>query len=472
MTVKKRQIIECDITDVAFGGKGLAKIDGLAVFVDQTVTGDRVAARIVRKKRNYAEAVVQELLIPSPRRVTAPCPYSGYCGGCKWQFIDYDHQIELKRRHVAESLAHIALIQGTPVDPTIPSDPIFGYRNKMEFSCSDRRWLMPDEMESGVDTGFALGLHVPGTFHKVLDTKACLLQPEAGNRILDTVREAIRGSDRPVYGLRSHQGFWRFLMLRHSVALNRWLVNIVTAEEDRRAVAPLAARIMDLYPEVLGVVNNITAKPAGVAIGDREIHLAGEAVLRDRIGPFEFEISANSFFQTHTRGARKLYETVGRFAALTGRESVLDLYCGTGTIAIWLAGQAGEVTGLELVESALIDARKNCRTNGIDNCRFVLGDIKDTLATIGNVPDLLVIDPPRAGMHKDVVKQVLDMAPRKIVYVSCNPATMARDLLELKTAYAVEEVQPVDMFPHTFHVESVARLVKRRTETVASIKSV
>ena len=472
MTVKKRQIIECDITDVAFGGKGLAKIDGLAVFVDQTVTGDRVAGRIVRKKRNYAEAVVQELLRPSPLRVTAPCPYSGYCGGCKWQFIDYAHQIELKRRHVAESLEHIALIQGTRVHPTIPSDPIFGYRNKMEFSCSDRRWLMPDEMGSGADTGFAIGLHVPGTFHKVLDTRACLLQPEAGNRLLDSVRGYIRSSDRPVYGLRSHEGFWRFLMLRHSVAHDRWLVNIVTAEADRRAVAPLAAKILDNYPEVLGVVNNITAKPAGVAIGDREIHLAGEAVLRDCIGPFEFEISANSFFQTNTRGAQKLYETVGRFAALQGRETVLDLYCGTGTIAIWLAGQAGEVIGLELVESALNDARKNCRTNGIDNCRFVLGDIKDTLATIRNIPDLLVIDPPRAGMHKDVVKQVLAMAPQKIVYVSCNPATMARDLLELKTAYAVEEVQPVDMFPHTFHVESVARLVKRRSESVTPIKSI
>ena len=293
------------------------------------------------------------------------------------------------------------------------------------------------------------GCMCPGTFHKVLDTRACLLQPKMGNRILDVVRTYMLASDRPVYGLRTHEGFWRFLMLRHSAAHDRWMVNIVTASEDRDAVMPLAELILAQIPEVVSVVNNITARRSGVAIGEREIHLAGEPVLTDRIGDFEFEISANSFFQTNTRGAQKLYATVGRYAALKGDETVLDLYCGTGTIAIWLARQAREVIGLELVESAVIDARKNCRTNGIDNCRFVLGDIKDTLETIDTVPDLLVIDPPRAGMHKDVVRQVLALGPEKIVYVSCNPATLARDVLELKEAYAVEAVQPVDMFPHT-----------------------
>jgi len=461
MTVKKKQIVECDVIDVAFGGKGLAKIDGFAVFIDQTVTGDRVAARIVRKKRNYAEAVVQEMLCPSPMRVEAPCPYSGFCGGCKWQFIDYPHQLEFKRRHVSESLEHIALMTDIPVHPTLPSERVFGYRNKMEFSCSDRRWLMPHELGTDADIGFALGLHVPGTFHKVLDTNACLLQPDTGNRILESVRRYMRQSDRPVYGLRSHEGFWRFLMLRHSVARDRWMVNIVTASEDRDAVQPLADLLMDELTEVVCVVNNITARRSGVAIGEREIHLAGEPVLTDRIGDFEFEISANSFFQTNTRGAGKLYETVGRYADLKGDETVVDLYCGTGTIAIWLAARARSVIGLELVESAVADARKNCRTNGIDNCSFILGDIKDTLENIETTPDLLVIDPPRAGMHKNVLKQVCRLGPEKIVYVSCNPATMARDMLELKADYTLEEVQPVDMFPHTFHIESVARLVRK-----------
>lgn len=460
MTVKKNQIVTCDVSDVAFGGKGLAKIDGFAVFIEGTVTGDRVAARIVRRKRNYAEAVVQDVLVPSSLRVEAPCPYSGHCGGCKWQFIDYSHQIALKRRHVAESLEHIALIGGTCVHPTLPSDRIFGYRNKMEFSCSDRRWLMPHEMGTEADVDFALGLHVPGTFHKVLDIRACLLQPEAGNRILESVRRIMRASDRPVYGLKSHQGFWRFLMLRHSAAHDAWMVNIVTAAEDRPAVSTLADMILAEFPEVVSVVNNITARHAGVAIGEREIHLGGRPTLKDRIGAFEFEISANSFFQTNTRGARTLYETVRRYAALEGHETVLDLYSGTGTIAIFLAQQADRVIGLEMVESAVADARKNCLANGIDNCQFVLGDIKDTLLAIHDIPDLLVIDPPRIGMHKAVVKRVLDLAPERIVYVSCNPATMARDLLELKAAYTVDEVQPVDMFPHTFHVESVARLTR------------
>lgn len=464
MTVKKQQIIECEISDVAFGGKGLAKIDGFALFVDRTVTGDRVAARIIRKKRNFAEAVVQEMLRPSPLRVDPPCPYSQHCGGCKWQFIDYAHQVVLKRRHVAESLQHIALIGGTMVHPTLPAAELFGYRNKMEFSCTDRRWLLPAEIGCGVDAGFALGLHVPGTFDKVLDIQACLLQPQRGNQILAAVRRCLRASDRPPYGLRSHCGFWRFLMLRHSWAHDHWMVNIVTAEEDRRALMPLVDRIRSQFPDVVSVVNNITARRSGTAVGEREIHLCGQPVLTDRIGAFAFEISANSFFQTNTRGAQILYDTVGRYAALKGNETVLDLYCGTGTIAIWLARQAREVIGLEWAASALADARKNCLVNGIDNCRFILGDVRETLPTIPAAPDLLVMDPPRAGVHKDVLAQVRDLAPATIVYVSCNPATMARDLLTLKQAYVVEEVQPVDLFPHTFHIESVARLVKRRSE--------
>jgi 23S rRNA (uracil1939-C5)-methyltransferase len=295
----------------------------------------------------------------------------------------------------------------------------------------------------------------------VLDTRVCLLQPDMGNRIMESVRQYMRASNRPVYGLRTHVGFWRFLMLRHSVARDQWMVNIVTASEDRDAVTPLADTIMEQFPKVTSVVNNITARRSGVAIGEREIHLAGNPVLTDRIGPFEFDISANSFFQTNTRGAQKLYETVTRYAELEGGETVLDLYCGTGTIAIWLAQQAREVTGMEIVESAVADAHKNCRKNGVDNCRFIPGDIKETLKQVEQVPDLLVIDPPRVGMHKHVLKQILELAPKKIVYVSCNPATMARDMLALKAVYDMDDVQPVDMFPHTFHIESVTKLTKK-----------
>ncbi len=462
MGVKKGQVVELEITDIAFGGKGLAKVEGFAIFVDKAVTGDKVMARIVKKKRNFAEARIVELVQPSEDRKAAPCEYSGYCGGCKWQFLDYEKQLHYKTRHVSESIEHIGLMKDVKVLPALPSEKTFGYRNKMEFSCSDKRWLLPEELENpDIEKGFGIGLHVPGTFDKILDIKECHIQPSLGNSILEEVRQYIIDSGVPVYGLRSHVGFWRFLMVRHSVAHDKWMINIVTAQEKREVVQPLADLLMEKYPEVACVVNNITGKKAGIAVGEHEILLAGEAYIQDKLGPYEFDISANSFFQTNTRAAEILYQKVGEYAGLTGIETVLDLYSGTGTIPIWLSKDAKEVLGMEIVESAVADARENCRKNGIENCRFILGDIKDLLPTVAVKPDVMIIDPPRVGMHKDVVKQVLALAPEKIVYVSCNPATLSRDLLELKSLYDVVEVQPVDMFPHTYHIEAVAKLVKR-----------
>lgn len=462
MKVKKGQLLELNITGIAFGGKGLAKANGLTVFVDKAVPLDVVVARIVKRKKQYAEARIETLIKPSPDRVPAPCMYSGFCGGCKWQFLDYDKQLFYKQQHVSESLEHIGLIQDVNVRPTKASPLIFGYRNKMEFSCSDRRWLLPDEMgREVVDKDFALGLHVPGTFYKVLDTTSCLLQPELGNPILDDVRNFIKASDTPVYGLRSHTGFWRFIMLRHSVADNQWMVNIVTAKEDRETVQPLADHLVKKYPQIVSVVNNISSRRAGVAVGEYEMPLSGISCIKDKIDGFEFEISANSFFQTNTLGAEHLFQTVKEYADLSGNETVVDLYSGTGAIAIYISGSAKKVTGVEIAESAVADAVKNCRMNDVSNCQFILGDIKEGLSQIMDSPDLIIIDPPRAGMHKDVLKQVLDMAPDRIVYVSCNPSTLARDLGLLKESYQVLEVQPVDMFPHTYHIESVARLDKK-----------
>jgi len=462
MGVKKGQTLELEISDIAFGGRGLARVNGLAVFIDQAAPGDCARVRIIKKRKNYAEARVVELLSASPDRIEPPCVYSGHCGGCKWQFLEYDRQLEYKRRHVVESLQHIGSIENVPVHPTVPSHLIFGYRNKMEFSCSDRRWLLPTEMgRQDIDIGFALGLHVPGTYNKVLDTRICLLQPELGNAILADVRQFMKSSGIPVYGLRSHTGFWRFVVLRYSAAHDQWMVNLVTSTESRQSVQPLANLLMEKYPKIVSVVNNITARKAGIAVGEYEINLVGDTVLRDKIGPFEFEISANSFFQTNTAGARLLYDTAGKYAELTGGEQVLDLYSGTGTIAIWLSQYAAAVTGIEIVESAVNDALKNCIRNGVSNCRFMHGDIIDCLPKISAAPDVMIIDPPRAGMHKKVVRQVLDMAPPKIVYVSCNPGTLARDLGMMKESYRVLEVQPVDMFPHTYHIEAVVRLEKK-----------
>ncbi len=462
MQIKKKAEVQLDISGIAFGGRGIAKVDGYTVFVERAVPGDRVIARILKKKKSYAEARAIEIIDPSPDRISPPCRFSGYCGGCKWQYLKYERQLEYKQQHVTEALERIGQLPETPVHAPIPSDPIFGYRNKMEFSCSDRRWLLPEELgDPEIGMSFALGLHVPGTFDKIIDIDACLLHPEMGNRILNDARDFMKASDQAPYGLRSHEGFWRFLMLRHSVASDQWLVNLITSENIPAAVRPLTDHLMKTYDNIVGVVNNVTAKKAGIAVGDYEVPLAGESVLKERLGPFEFEISANSFFQTNTRGAEKIYDTVRRYAGLTGREIVVDLYSGTGTIPIWLSRDARQVTGIEIVESAVADAYKNCRNNGIDNCRFITGDIRKSIDQIDQKPDVMIIDPPRAGMHQDVVKAVLEMAPDRMVYVSCNPATLARDLALLAEDYAVAEVQPIDMFPHTYHIEAVARLTRR-----------
>lgn len=459
MSVKKGQEIELAIESLAFGGKGIGRVDGMAVFVNQTVPGDLVAAKIIRRKKSYAEAVVLRHIFFSKDRVEPRCQYSGFCGGCKLQFLEYNKQLQYKEQHVAETLAHIAMQKDVVVHPILPSDPIFGYRNKMEFTCSERRWLLPQEMDGGTnDIDLAVGLHVPGTFYKVLNIETCFLQQELGNQILADIREYIRNSPMPVYGLRSHVGFWRFVMLRHSKTKNQWMVNLVTSEENHRELQPLADKLSRAYPAISSVVNNITTRKAGVALGERELLLKGEKSIVDCIGEYEFEISANSFFQTNTYGASLLYDQVKSYADLNGTETVLDLYCGTGTIAIYLARSARSVIGIEIVSAAVADAQRNCYRNGITNCRFICDDVKSGLAQLRVAPDVMIIDPPRVGMHKDVVKQVLEMAPPKIIYVSCNPATLARDIALLENDYAVVEIQPVDMFPHTFHIEAVAKL--------------
>jgi 23S rRNA (uracil1939-C5)-methyltransferase len=309
--------------------------------------------------------------------------------------------------------------------------------------------------------GFGLGLHVPGTFYKVIDIEACLLQDDTGNRILRQVKNYVRESGVPVYGLKSHKGFWRFLTLRYSRAYDEWLVNLVTSEEDEEIIIPLAEKLLNEIPNVTTVINNINTKKAAIALGEREIIITGKGYIRDKIGPYNFQISANSFFQTNTSGAGNLYDKVLEYAELDGSQIVLDLYCGTGTIPIFLSGKAQEVVGMEIVESAVHDANKNCISNNAMNCRFILGDIREKLSDIGYKPDVLVIDPPRAGIHKDILKGIMGIAANRIVYVSCNPSTMARDIKGLSKKYEVNEIQPVDMFPHTYHIEAVARMTLR-----------
>jgi len=374
----------------------------------------------------------------------------------------YEAQLSFKRAHIQEAMARIANLPEVPVREVIASDRPYAYRNKMEFSFSDRRWVLPSEMDQeDVDRGFALGLHVPGTFHKVIDIEACMLQQETGNQILGLVKEYARQSGMPPYGLKSHEGFWRFLTLRHSFDSREWMVNVITAREKGDVMEGLAEALSRRFQGIRTIVNNISARRAAIAVGEREITLRGDGTLKDRIGPYRFQISANSFFQTNPVGAEKLYQRVAEFAELTGSELVLDLYSGTGTIPIFLSGGARTVMGLEIEPSAVQDAERNCAANGIRHCRFVLGDIRESLSLLKITPDVLIIDPPRAGMHKDVLAGVMSLAVKRVVYVSCNPATLARDLQALSRDYEVLEIQPVDMFPQTYHVEAVARLRRR-----------
>lgn len=456
--MKKGDEFEIAISGIAFGGKGLAKVKGLTVFVDQAVPQDVMRVRVVRKKKQFAEAIPLQLLSPSPLRVSPPCEYSGICGGCQWQFLGYEHQLDFKQQHVAEALQHIGGLKNIPVHPTLPSAKQFGYRNKMEFSCSDRRWLQPHEMGQSIDNTLAVGLHVPGTYYKILDTKACLLQPDAGNQILADIREHIRTSVRRPYNLRSHEGFWRFLVLRHSLAKDQWMVNLITAAAAPTEMHGLAEQLLANHPQIITIVNNISAKKAAIAVGDYQALFAGSGTIEERIGDYLFEISANSFFQTNTSAATTLYEIISRYARLEGTEQVLDLYCGTGSIAIYLSSQARHITGLEIVPAAIADARRNCERNGVRNCCFQEGDVNQQLSQLDVQPDVVIIDPPRAGLHRQVVTRLLDMAPPRLVYVSCNPANLARDAALLAERYTLCEVQPVDLFPHTYHIESVARL--------------
>ena len=463
MTVRKGDTVQVPIDRMAPGGNGIGRVDGFVFFVRGGIPGDTVLATVYRKKKQYAEARVMEVIRPSPDRIHAPCPYFGHCGGCQWQHVPYERQLQFKEQFVREALERIGGFTGLRVHHTVPSPQLYGYRNKMEFSFSDRRWLLPhefDQQQTPID--FALGLHVPGTYDKVIDVDGCLLQPEEGNHILRAVKKYAKESGLPVYGLKSHHGFWRFLTLRYGTASDEWMVNVVTSGPNPGVLGPLAEMLSGQRKNLRTLVNSINRRKASIAVGEEETILLGEGFIQDKIGPYDFRISPNSFFQTNPMAAHRLYEKVVEFLSPKDSEVVLDLYSGTGTIPVFLAGRVGLVVGIEISRSAVLDAQINCQRNGIENCRFLWGDIREKLEGVDPHPQALIIDPPRAGMHKDVPGQILSLSPERIIYVSCNPATMARDVAAMAPAYEVVAVQPVDMFPHTHHVEAVAKLVRRK----------
>ncbi len=464
--VRRNEILELEIEKVAFGGKGIGHQDAYVIFVKDTIPGDRVTAKVIKRKANYAEARLTGIIRPSKLRIEAPCPYFEWCGGCTWQNISYQDQLQFKRQHVLESLRHIGGIEDLQVEETLPAPEIWGYRNKMEFSFSDRRWLLPSELGNmEISKSYALGLHIPGTFDKILDIDNCLLQSQTANRVLQITDEYCLQNDLEPYGIRSHMGFMRFLVIRKSHSTGELMVNLVTAYRDPERLTPLAATIVAQTPEVTSVVNNINTRKAQIAFGEEEIILAGKHTIRERLGPLNFDISPNSFFQTNSRQAEALYRVVDDFAGLTGEQIVWDLYAGTGTITLFLADSAKYVYGFELLDTAVRDAGQNALDNKIENVRFIGGDLLKNVDRFKPHPDVIILDPPRSGVHPAVCKKLSQSGAARIVYVSCNPGTLARDIQLLSERYAVRRVKPVDMFPHTYHIETVVLLEKMYAKT-------
>ncbi len=461
--VKKGHDYTVTIESLAFGGKGIARVEDYVLFIRRALPGDVCRVRVTKRKRSFGEARILTLEQPSPLRRSAPCEHFEWCGGCTWQNMSYENQLMQKTAIVKQAFKRPEDLGEFPVLDTLPADAPYAYRNKMEFSFADRKWLTPRDLDNpAISKDFALGLHVPGTFDKILHIEHCLLQSDAANAILKFISQYAQKEGLPPYGIRTHQGLLRFLVLRQSRATGEIMVNLVTSRDAREELMPLARDLIDRYEEVTSVVNNVNSRKAQIAQGEQEFQLAGKSTITDTIGPFRFEISANSFFQTNTAQAARLYDIALEFAGLSGRETVWDLYCGTGTITLFLARKARKVYGFEIVTGAIEDAKSNARRYDAGNIEWFAGDVREHMKAAGETPDVLVTDPPRAGMHPAVVETILEVRPARIVYVSCNPTTLARDMKLLQGSYTVKKVQPVDMFPQTYHIETVALLELRQ----------
>jgi len=469
--VEKGQEITLDIDDLAFGGQGVSRFNDIVVFVDRAIPGQRIRARVYKRKHSYAEARLLEVMQQSSLYTKPVCTHFGECGGCALQHLDYAEQIKAKRRQVIESLERLGGFTGIDVAETLPSPDTYFYRNKMEFSFSRQRWLSPAEFESvetADEAGVFLGLHAKRFYDKIVDVENCFLLHPKTNDIVREVRDFARSTGLPAYSTLTHSGFWRFLVMRHAKSTDELMVNLIVSRYDPGLAADFAGLISSRFPEVSSLLYSVSTSKASVAFAEKEYPLAGKNSIVERIGYLEFEVSSGSFFQTNSRQAQRLYDVVADYAKLSGSEIVYDLYCGAGTISLYLSDRAKRVIGFEAVESAIADAQRNARRNSLTNCEFVLGDLRDRLSETEKVlaefgqPDVLIIDPPRGGMHPKTVQAVLKLSPTRIVHVSCNPTTLARDLKILcESQYQLVKVQPVDMFPHTAHIEVVAKLEKR-----------
>ena len=469
----KLDIVLTDVTieNIAAEGKAISHVrldtdpedsPGRVLFVEFAVPGDVVDVRITRKKKNFLEGRIIKIKKPSPQRLEPFCGHFGVCGGCRWQPLPYDLQLAAKQRQVYDQLKRIGHLELPEVSPIIGSENTIYYRNKLEFSASDRRWILPGEPlpPPGTPSEPGLGFHVGKFFDKVLDIERCYLQREPSNEIRLFIKDYALRNGLSFYNIRDNFGGLRNMFVRTTD--DGQVMLIVCFGEDSPAVTGLLDAVRERFPEITSLYYVINKK-GNDSIADQECLLhSGSPVITEHMEGLSFRIGPKSFYQTNSAQALQLYRKAREFAALSGRETVYDLYTGTGTIAQFVSGSAAKVIGIEYIPEAIEDARANARANGITNCEFFAGDMKDVLnpefiAAHGH-PDVMIVDPPRAGMHPDVVQTILKARPGRIVYVSCNPASQARDLAMMQEDYKITAVQPVDMFPHTQHVENICLL--------------
>lgn len=457
------------ITDVAAEGKSLTRVDDMVVFVPFAVPGDVVDLQVRKKKHHYCEAEVVRFIKYSERRAEPVCQHFGICGGCKWQNLPYEDQLKAKQKQVHDQLTRIGKVELPDFRPILGSEKIYEYRNKLEFSCSNKRWLTKEEVNSGVqlDHKNAIGFHITGAFDKIYPIEKCWLMDDLCNQIRNEIRDYALDNGISFFDVREQTGLLRDIMIRNS-STGEWMVLVqfkFQEQGDEQRAHDLLQHIGDRFPQITSLlyVNN---QKCNDTFSDQTVEVfKGKDHITEMMDKLQFKVAAKSFYQTNTQQAFHLYEVARQLAQLTGKELVYDLYTGTGTIANFVARHAQQVIGIEYVEDAIADAKANSKCNGIENTLFYAGDMKDILTDEfvkqHGKPDVIITDPPRAGMHPDVIQTILRAAPKRIVYVSCNPATQARDLEVLNEQYRVEAVQPVDMFPHTPHVENVVLLEQR-----------
>lgn len=451
------------IEAVAAEGKSLAHVDGTVVFVEFAVPGDIVNVKVTKKKKNYMEGFILEIVKPSEDRLQPFCEHFGICGGCRWQPLPYDMQLKAKQQQVWDQLVRIGHLEIPDISPILPSDKTKYYRNKLEFTFSNKRWIYNNEDPDSLtdEERLGLGFHVGKFFDKVLDIKHCSLQPEPSNEMRLFIREYAVTHNLEFYNIRENTGFLRNIIIRNN-QVGDVMLTVCFAYDDQDKIVPMLDAIAAEFPQIKSLHYVINEK-LNDSISDLDCILyKGEDAIWETMGKLKFKIGPKSFYQTNNEQAYKLYSVAKEFAALTGNEVVYDLYTGTGTIAQFISDKASKVIGIEYVKEAIEDARINAEANGITNCTFFDGDMKDILTADfikeHGKPEVMIIDPPRAGMHPDVVKVIMEAAPERIVYVSCNPASQARDLAMMSPMYEITAVQPVDMFPHTMHVENVCAL--------------